>query len=459
MGNLRIKIVMLLMGLCFSCNSYLDLKPYGETIPRTPEEFSALLHATLNEIDYGEDRIIIGNSGTVLTYESFTDNLNANLTIYPGGNSMELYVGEKLNSYQEMYRDLYGKIRDCNLIIENMEQQDSDLGREILAASYTLRGVCYYNLLRWFCEPYSPAQARDQLGLPLVDHFDMEAKVDRSDLKKTVDFIEEDFKKGISYHLEDDIYRFKSDVAKAYLAKLYFWTQNWEAAIPWAEEILKAYPLLEGEDYIKMIQDKVTSKTNVLIRSSIYQGSGDDGETQASTAAPYRPVNKTFIDLFTEKEADIRYALSFNKKREETKVLRARVRSAEMVLMLAECYAHLSDTENALKYLNLLRSHRINPYTPYTLGTLPEVNPAALIRIDATGAPLTNLMSAIFNERQKELFMEGDRWFELKRNGRPEFWVSKNGLKYTTEKFMYTAPVSRTDLALIPGMKQNPGYE
>jgi len=167
----------------------------------------------------------------------------------------------------------------------------------------------------------------------------------------------------------------------------------------------------------------------------------------------------SFIDLFTEKEADIRYALSFNKKREETKVLRGRVRCAEMVLMLAESYAQLSDTENALKYLNLLRSHRITPYIPYTLENLPEVNPDALIRVDATGKPLTRLMAAIMNERQKELFMEGDRWFELKRNGRPEFWVAKDGQKYVCQKFMYTAPIHRNDLELVPGMQQNPGYE
>lgn len=50
----------MLLGVCFSCNSYLDLKPYGETIPKTPEEFSALLHSILNDIDYGTDRITLG---------------------------------------------------------------------------------------------------------------------------------------------------------------------------------------------------------------------------------------------------------------------------------------------------------------------------------------------------------------------------------------------------------------
>ena len=459
MEKLKLVIIALFVGMFFSCNSYLDLKPYGQVIPKTPDEFASLLNTMLYDIDYGNDRIIIGNASSVLEYECYADNLDANLTIYPAGNTLTLYVGSALNGMQNTYRNLYEKIRDCNLIIENMKDNDTDLAKKITAASYTLRGVCYYNLLRMFCEPYDPSHAREQLGLPLVDHFDMEAKVNRSDLHATVEFIEQTLQDGLDYNMQDDTYRFTADVAKAYLAKLYFWTQNWEAVTPLCEDLLQTYPLLSGEEYVKMVQDLSPVKTNVIIRSSIYQGSSSGSETEITTSVAARPVSKNFIDLFPEKEADVRYSLSFNGKREEMKRIRGRVCVAEMVLMLAESYAHQSDTENALKYLNLLRSHRISPYTAYTEATLPEVDADALVKVDATGKPLTRLMWAILTERQKELFMEGDRWFELKRNGRPEFWVSANGLKYTTQQFMYTAPIERADVELVPGMQQNPGYE
>ena len=36
-----------------SCDNYLDVKPYGRTIPTTPEEFSALIHKNLNDVDQG----------------------------------------------------------------------------------------------------------------------------------------------------------------------------------------------------------------------------------------------------------------------------------------------------------------------------------------------------------------------------------------------------------------------
>ena len=34
-----------------------------------------------------------------------------------------------------------------------------------------------------------------------------------------------------------------------------------------------------------------------------------------------------------------------------------------------------------------------------------------------------------------------------------------DGQKYVCQKFMYTAPIHRNDLELVPGMQQNPGYE
>lgn len=135
------------------------------------------------------------------------------------------------------------------------------------------------------------------------------------------------------------------------------------------------------------------------------------------------------------------------------------VRSAEMCLILAESHAYLNQTKEALEYLNLLRSKRISDYSPYIMNSLPAVNEEALVRTNAEGNAFTPLLWAIHCERQKEMFMEGDRWFELKRNGRPEFWSAKNGLKYETKQFMYTAPIPSVDIDLISGMVQNEGYE
>jgi hypothetical protein len=90
-----------------------------------------------------------------------------------------------------------------------------------------------------------------------------------------------------------------------------------------------------------------------------------------------------------------------------------------------------------------------------TIETLLGVRTGDRIVENAEGEPLTPLMQAIFDERRREMFLEGDRWFELKRNGSPEWWIINNGLKYTTKKYMYTAPIYKGDVDINPDLKQN----
>ena len=92
------------------------------------------------------------------------------------------------------------------------------------------------------------------------------------------------------------------------------------------------------------------------------------------------------------------------------------------------------------------------------MSSLPTVREDDRIVVDCEGKAVTPLLQAIFDERRKELYMEGDRWYELKRNGCPEWWVISNGLKYTTKAYLYTSPISKSDVDLNPGLEQNPGY-
>ena len=93
-----------------------------------------------------------------------------------------------------------------------------------------------------------------------------------------------------------------------------------------------------------------------------------------------------------------------------------------------------------------------------TEADLPDINSKEIIKVDATGASLTPLIAAILSERRKELFFEGDRFFEQKRNGAPEYWTAYNGSKYTTRKFMYTYPIPSLEIEITSGLVQNPGY-
>ena len=365
-------------------------------------------------------------------------------------------MGTHLSKKQLLYSNLYSAIRDCNIIIGYLEERTGSESRDVLGTAFAIRGICYYNLLRNFCEPcYGNLQGD---GVPIVTEFDMEAKPLRSTIAQTAAQADADLRTAIDYDISDKAYRFNSDIMKAYLARLHFWLGDWAKAKSYASEVLAAHPLVDADTFKSMMENEVAATGNIIFKSCIILNSSDRlGYNGSKSSLSSRPVSKTFVNLFAEKEQDVRYGLSFNRKRIFTKNAFACIRSAEMQLIVAECLYHEGEHEAALEALNELRTRRNIP--ALTMESLPAVSSSDLIVCDATGAALTPLCYAILAERRKELFMEGDRWYELKRNGRPVFWSAKQGRKYTTEKFMYTFPLPISDVELIEGLKQNQGYE
>ena len=438
-----------------SCDNYLEVKTYGKAIPKTSEEFSSILHKHLNSIDNGEDHVLLDNASALVSIESITDNFNATLT-QPGGSTLQLYIGGHLSNKQSRYQKLYEVIRDANIIIANMPSVKSNEEKSVMGTAHAFRAIAYYFLLRDFCEPFAD---KNQLGVPVIVDFDMEERPIRATYGTVMTLIENDFAAALDYNVNEDIFRYTTDVVKAYMTKYYFWTKQWQNAIDISSELLAKYPLVNGNAYTQMIQAENNKEGNVLIRSYLFSFSTSAEFVNSQAVIKNRPLSKDFVESFIEKEKDIRFHITTNNKRVNQKLFVGKVRSAEFVLILAEANAHLGKTEEALKWLNHLRANRIADVNAYTLATLPNDTQCGIITVDANAQNLTPLLAAILNERRKELHGEGDRFFELKRNGRPEFWVANNGLKYTTKKYMYTFPLPVRDIQLTPELIQNYGYE
>ena len=77
-------ILLVALLLLTSCKRYLDIKPYGQTIPKTADEFSSLLNSTLDKIDYGEGNIV-GDITSVAYLECYADNLERKSDELSGG--------------------------------------------------------------------------------------------------------------------------------------------------------------------------------------------------------------------------------------------------------------------------------------------------------------------------------------------------------------------------------------
>ncbi len=451
--------IILACAILTSCSGFLNVKPQGMVIPSTDEEFGAIMHRHIQDIEGGADDLIVGNMETIVRLEGIADDLDANIKV----GSIPAFAGDLINTRMSDYREYFSIVKDCNIVIENLDGRASEEASNVLACAYAIKGVCYFNMLRDFCEAWDASSPSSQPGLPLVDRFDIEDRTSRSSLRETADYTAALLKKSLSYKMTGGLYFFTEYVVKSYLAKLYFWTEDWDETVAVCTDIMdnSGIRLTSIADYESMIQSAKDKKGEVIVRSHINDASELDWYfSYEKNYLHTRPVSLSFVRLFGDAPSeDVRFSVCLDSKLFNNKTPEMKIRMSEILLMLSEAYCHQGNSGKALELLNTLRRERIAGVEDYTAATLPSVRKGERICEDAEGKALTPLLQAIFDERRKELFMEGDRWYELKRNGCPEWWIINNGLKYTVKEYLYTAPIYKSDVDLNPEMIQNKGYE
>ena len=115
-----------------------------------------------------------------------------------------------------------------------------------------------------------------------------------------------------------------------------------------------------------------------------------------------------------------------------------------MYLIVAESALQTGNKDLALQQLLALKAKRLKPAYFQT-----EKN-----RISALSS--ADLLKEIYAERERELALEGHRWYDLKRYGQPELKHTVSGKEYTLLKNdpRYTIKFPKEALANNPNLQQ-----
>ena len=121
-----------------------------------------------------------------------------------------------------------------------------------------------------------------------------------------------------------------------------------------------------------------------------------------------------------------------------------KLRLADIILMEAEACAHLGQAAQAAQLVNQIRSR------------------VGLKDVDASG----DMVEKVLHERRLELAFEGQRWFDLCRNGRVEQYMNavyakdagRLAQKRQFDENSYLLPIPQTALDENINLEQNPGY-
>lgn len=397
----------------------------------------------------------------------------------------------------------YALISNCNLVLEKgtslmhtFSEADQAILKHYLGEAYFMRALAYEELAIRFCKPYNASTAANDFGVALVTNYAPSSQSStyppRSSLAKTYELITADLDSAAKYittpGTQNSGYLTK-DAVTALKARVALQMKDYTTAINIAK------PLVDGDEYplVTTAAAMTNMWTNDKSTEVIFQPAFISGQLGSATGtvlidksgsntkvSPDFLPTKTVLDLYDQTN-DLRFAAYFKKGSMNfssgspqlyycvkypgnplyctgnTQFINAPkiLRIAEMYLILAEAYKESNDETNALAYLNALRSKRINGYANQSY----------------SGTALTN---EIRKERQRELYMEGYRLWDLKRYGtglsgrtpQDGTYVYQNGGANSTEiskeanDFRFVWPIPTHEINANPQMKdqQNEGY-
>lgn len=436
--------------LAMACSDFLE--------EYSPDKSYVRGYSDLDELLVGEAYMTCYNYGMTLSmgynyyggyaywpyvhYMADETDMQTTSTSYVGGQTGHLYLfgyycwqedvtrdfnGDVRWSDTQDWETLYNFINITNTVLSLIDEQEATTEEDkvevsrIKGEAYFLRGAYYFTLTNLWGQPYAPATASTDLGVPIkLTEFVEDKTYERASVQACYDQVLDDLlaaEECLREVPEESVVRAGYTATCLLLSRVYLYMQNYEEALKWAKVSVEKHPTLidlnnfgsDTTDFLSVDSPETifTMGTHMLSANI----SGSYGEWKISD------------DLYnTYADDDLRKGMFFCKGMwdypdngwaygktaysdfhyGERNFISDNflMRSAESYLNLAEAAACLGGehTAEALEAYNTLRRTRF-----------PEGY------VDVAGLSGAELVAEIRDERRRELCLEGHRWFDLRR--------------------------------------------
>ncbi|MCK0114819.1 RagB/SusD family nutrient uptake outer membrane protein [Gelidibacter sp. F63206] len=245
-------------------------------------------------------------------------------------------------------------------------------------------------------------------------------------------------------------------VAKALLARIYLYTENWELAEEISSEVISAFSLESDITKVFLKESLETIwqfKPNGVSHNNTYEANwliirfipGQSYALNNSLLNAFEPNDLRYDNWIGSNTSSdglttLQYAFKYKEIFTQTAALEYSIifRLAEQYLIRSEARVHQGDIAGSQQDLNAIRNRAGLP--------------------DTTASTMSDLIDAILQERHVELFTEqGHRWFDLKRTGKASDVLSPIKTNWSETNILFPIPANELELNshLNP---QNPGY-
>lgn len=494
MRYLKYIIAALLCIQMSSCNKFLTLTPHDTKVVNSVEDYRDILASFMRYLKtptLPSQDVVMGVGLSTLPFPS--SEVDGSLSIYTGEsnlttessyyydrtNNVYTQTGKNaltwLNTNSSAWDNIYSFLGPINLIISSVptaEGSDENLRNRVLGEALTWRAYAFYKLLQL----YSPMKD-NRLGIPvyLTPEKEIgEAMPERKSQTEVFQRILDDCNQALDL-LTKTTYNdwncaWNADFINAMMADVYAWKAcsgaaadtDWANAEQHATAAMRGRNLVSSADMLKTIFDcSDNAYSKELKNDEFYLRIVDGRWTYICdfTYAYYEDggvadglVNKVnyrkFADNDIRKKAWFSADGTHNDKynligSDMSQGCIMPFRLADMYLIKAEALVRQGKTGEGKAVLDEFRSHR------YT-GSLPTI-----------GNDSEALLKAIYDERFKEFYMEGDKvWLDMKRFGDTmERTIAGEKNNLTADDFRYCFPIPAREMQYNKKMEQNPGWE
>jgi len=405
------------------------------------------------------------NGTSQLLQEWMSDNINF-VGSFPTFQELRDYTTLADNtSVFPMWRDAYDVISPCNFLIQKLPitiipDLSPDNEDRIIAEAKFIRAITYFNLVNLFAQPFQVSGGTN-LGVPIItDFFEGDAsifQVERNTVNEVHDFIEQELLMAIpSLPSTNSTGRASKNSARAALARLYLYKEEWANAADYANQVIASGTNILATDYTFYNDDSNSEHIFQIINNNVDGQTSGQGWSGLSNPVPNgrgdAPFSENLIAAFNSEPGDLR----FNLKVAGTDAL------AQTSTFSTKFPDGVNNADNApvfrITEMYLTRAEA-NLRATSNVGETPLSDINKLRARAGLPALVTLTLNDILTERRKELCFEGQRRMDLLRNNQGLRRAGQANIAeaaFGANKTILPIPTAERDLNL--NITQNPGY-
>ncbi len=456
--------VSIILCCMVSCTDYMDVTPKGKVIPTTVDQLGEILknasavRRSIGNMYYYSDDIKMYQDEVGRIFSNPVGTINAYL--------FNDYLYPSTADNDQDWNLLYEVIYLCNYVLDNIEDAEGDdeaKRAHTKAQALAHRAYAYFMLVNQYAKHYDPQTSESDPGVPLLTKPEIDTQNPRASVAAVYELIEKDLLEAESLAPTDVLFNYHASRAgiQGLLAKVFLFKGDWANGLLYASKALEAndflydynnFDFMPGMPPMFGIPGYPTSgyeyKESIWLKTSM--------NVMAYIIGVY--MTEEHLSLYDEGDRRLYFTLIdqfFFGPNLHGPVIYVRgnlylagVLVPELFLIRAECNARLDNVPEAINELNTLREHR------FTNGTFVPYS---------TSISSLEALELVIKERRVELFLTGQRLFDLKRLNKDPHFAKTIHRSFGEHEFTiepddpnYVLPIPLMVTGFNPLVEQNP---